>query len=104
MIHRDCKTPQRPDDELKQYSLKVQDQTLSNKSFHVIDIKEVRKRKTKELDAVAAVATVPKVTTRPSKRTTKTSVTTVDEDEVVVVKLKAPKVKVMQYTYNIICT
>jgi hypothetical protein len=53
MLHENCKTPQLPDDQLKKYQLKVQEQTIPAAKIHVIDAKEERKRKQKASETTA---------------------------------------------------
>ena len=94
MLHRDCKTPQLPDSDLKRYMLKVQGETLPADSDGLIDAKEEQRKRITKDSSVALPLAVEKAT-RPKKRSK--IVNPVDsEDDVEIVKPKDLKNKVMQ--------
>ena len=90
MLHRDCKTPQLPDNELDKYLLKVQAQTLPVESHYIIDAKEERKRKVKEASALPSApvkASKSKKHSKHSENTTKLLVVQPNEQKVKVIQL-----------------
>jgi hypothetical protein len=88
LLHRDCKTPQLPDDQLKKYQLKVQEQTIPAAQVIVVDAKEERKRKQK---ASGAAAVLPSDFSKSNERAKKPKKSV----ETVVVKHKDTKLKVI---------
>ena len=69
MLHKDCKTPQLPDNELTKYLLKVQDQTIPADLVRVIDAKEERKKRKQKVPEAAAVS--PSDSPKSNKRAKK---------------------------------
>ena len=96
MLHKNCKTPQLPDSDLKKYMMKVQGETLPANSFEIVDAKEEKQKRKVKDSLVVLPSTVQKGKVLQSKKRAKNVNSDDSEDDVETVKAKELKTKVIQ--------